>query len=262
MFDFASEEYGVYPYNLERRRALWAFADHKMTIEHDDGVFRSLVFARPGTSIYKFRICTWPGHLAITGDLNSYVFSRLYDMFEFFSHDNDPASMRLEINADYWAEKLDAAATRSDLRGKAIDVRHIKREVVQAFRELPDSLFASKLELGGAEQMTPEGNRRTERLDAFRDLRLEFLDNLHEDDDEVSVRSALQNLSVSSLYTREYQDQTLIYDPWDMHVASSHYNFGYLLSCYAIVWGIKRYYQAKEGRDTETQMQRILRGEL
>jgi hypothetical protein len=79
-------------------------AEHAMTVLHDDGLYRHLRFARPkpGSSMYWFDLITWPGSLTIRGDLGeSYTFSRLTDMFEFFR------SKSGGINAHYWSEKLD-----------------------------------------------------------------------------------------------------------------------------------------------------------
>lgn len=75
-------------------------AEHKMTVENDNGVHRSLHFGKPGTMVYYFRINTWPGHLCISGDMGTYVFSRLEDMFEFFRGEG--------INPQYWSEKIQA----------------------------------------------------------------------------------------------------------------------------------------------------------
>ena len=82
--------------------------DHKMTIELDQGVHRSLYFGKPGTSFYHFRLNTWPGHLAISGDCGSYTFSRLRDMFEFFRDAGPDYTREDRINPDYWREKLEA----------------------------------------------------------------------------------------------------------------------------------------------------------
>lgn len=74
-------------------------ADHQMTVLHDDGLYRHLRFMNPKSSEYWFDLVTWPGRLAICGDIGEdYVFSRLPDMFEFFRGDG--------INPHYWAEKL------------------------------------------------------------------------------------------------------------------------------------------------------------
>jgi len=75
-------------------------ANHEMTVHHADGVFRHLAFKRANTVAYSFQITTWPGSLCISGDMGSYVFARLPDMFSFFRGDH--------INPAYWAAKLTA----------------------------------------------------------------------------------------------------------------------------------------------------------
>lgn len=69
---------------------------HVMRVIMDNGVYRHLTFKRPGDSVYHFSLVTWPGHLAITGDMGTYVFSRLQDMFQFFHG---------RVNPSYWIEK-------------------------------------------------------------------------------------------------------------------------------------------------------------
>lgn len=85
--------------------------DHEMTVELDDGVHRSIAFNRmvdgKPSMTYSFRLNTWPGHLAFSGDMGTFVFSRLRDMFEFFREDE------LKVNHGYWHEKLEA----EDVRG-------------------------------------------------------------------------------------------------------------------------------------------------
>lgn len=76
----------------------------ELTVLHDDGLYRHLRFVRPRPrgSEYWFDLITWPGRLAMCGDVgDGYVFSRLSDMFEFFRADR-----RWGINPHYWAEKL------------------------------------------------------------------------------------------------------------------------------------------------------------
>ncbi|QTD97033.1 hypothetical protein [Streptomyces cyanogenus] len=79
-------------------------AGHQMTVLHDDGLYRHLRFTNNprGYGEYWFDLITWPGRLAMCGDLgDDYVFSRMPDMFEFFRADR-----RWGINPHYWAEKL------------------------------------------------------------------------------------------------------------------------------------------------------------
>lgn len=82
-------------------------ADHELTVLHDDGLYRHLRFirmveqedgTRKPTSFYWFDIITWPGCLTINGDMETFTFSRVPDMFEFFRGH--------EPNYGYWAEKV------------------------------------------------------------------------------------------------------------------------------------------------------------
>jgi hypothetical protein len=81
-------------------------AEHEMTIEREDGVFRNLLFKRPRSSNMHFRITTWPGYLCFSGDMGCFVFSRTPDMFEFFGTEG--------INPGYWQEKLQAATVHGN----------------------------------------------------------------------------------------------------------------------------------------------------
>lgn len=78
-------------------------SSHEMTIIRDDDAFRHIHFERPNDSAYEFSITTWPGHLAITGDMGASVFSRTHDMFEFF---RKTSTEKHPINPDYWSQKL------------------------------------------------------------------------------------------------------------------------------------------------------------
>ena len=82
--------------------------DHTMKVIKDDGVYRNIEFSNNGSSIYKYSLITWPGYLAIVGDMGDLVFKRLEDMFEFFGGHNlkpeNPSVAR--INPGYWAQKL------------------------------------------------------------------------------------------------------------------------------------------------------------
>jgi hypothetical protein len=83
-------------------------AGHEMTIIRDDGLYRHVRFKQPKQSFYWFDLITWPGCLAINGDMDSYLFSRMEDMFEFF---RARSGWNLNtINPQYWAEKLRASS--------------------------------------------------------------------------------------------------------------------------------------------------------
>jgi hypothetical protein len=76
---------------------------HRITVFQDVGVYRHLRFQRPGTYIYGFDLITWPGHLCFTGDMRTYVFGRVQDMFTFFRKDPEAEDFRIDMR--YWAEK-------------------------------------------------------------------------------------------------------------------------------------------------------------
>lgn len=105
--------------NVADTRARFArdTAQHVMEVVLDQGVHRHLRFRRPDrTFTYGFDIVTWPGYLAISGDMGGSIFTRLPDMFEFFRTERGKPG-ELAINVSYWAEKLhanDGAAKRFD----------------------------------------------------------------------------------------------------------------------------------------------------
>ncbi len=82
--------------------------DRSMEIIHDDGLYRHLKYYKAGTRCMGVHITTWPGYLAISGDMGCYVFARINDMFEFFRGD--------DINESYWAEKVQASDKCDGLR--------------------------------------------------------------------------------------------------------------------------------------------------
>lgn len=78
-------------------------AHHQLTVLRDEGLYRHLRFAAPGTMNWSFDLVTWPGHLAIAGDVGAgYMFARNPDMLTFFADGRPPG----HINAPYWAQKL------------------------------------------------------------------------------------------------------------------------------------------------------------
>lgn len=78
-------------------------AAHRMTVIRDEGLYRHLRFMDPETIVSYFDLITWPGHLCYTGDMGTYVFSRIQDMFMFFRR--TPQEHGGPIDLRYWAEK-------------------------------------------------------------------------------------------------------------------------------------------------------------
>lgn len=197
---------------------------HQLTIENDTSVFRSIYLGQPGNSVDHWRLTTWPGHLAISGDRGSYVFSRTRDMFEFFR----PRAGKLEINPQYWAQKLEA----SDTHGRGV------KEFSEArFREaVKDDMGEWEVRLADAEK-----------------IRAEVEDHLRWADIP-DARAAFEAIrDFKSTGGHEFTDF------WEHDLTEWSYSF--LWALFAIVWGIKQYDQVKDGRTQADHDRRVLAGE-
>ncbi len=65
------------------RRFATNVKDHTIKCLKNDGLYRHYSCTNNGSSIYRFDIITWPGYMAIVGDMGDYVFAREKDMFPF-----------------------------------------------------------------------------------------------------------------------------------------------------------------------------------
>ncbi|MCW1932648.1 hypothetical protein [Pararhodobacter zhoushanensis] len=196
---------------------------HEMTIELDQGVHRSIRFGRPGSSVYHFRLTTWAGHLAISGDMGTYVFARHHDMFTFFR----PVAGKLEINPQYWHEKMQAGCKYGSAK------------------TFSDECFKSAVK-----DMT---DRWETTLGEADDLRKEIADELLNGDcsNEHEAYELLRDFS-----SRDGHEFTDVGD-YDL----TDWSHGFLWALYAIVWGIKKYDQLKDGRTQADHDRRVLAGD-
>jgi len=110
-------------------------AGHQMHVIRDDGVSRHLRFKRAGTMCMHFDLLTWPGYLCYTGDMGTYVFMRLNDMFEFFRRSEGSAPHRIDLR--YWAEKVEASDKNDGIKEFSKDKfdRAVKGDLKEWLRE-------------------------------------------------------------------------------------------------------------------------------
>ncbi len=89
---------------LTKEQFLKDVAAHALTVKLDQGIYRHLSFRGPEPNSWNmwFEIITWPGNLAIRGDMGTWVFNRIEDMFGFFGSDIG------RVNPHYWAEKIES----------------------------------------------------------------------------------------------------------------------------------------------------------
>ena len=176
-------------------------AGHAMAVMQDNGVYRHLRFRKPASSNMWFDLVTWPGNLAIRGDMGTWVFSRVEDMFTFFrSRDR-----QLRINESYWCEKIESESRFGGPSRKfAPDL--FKANVLSAL---------DGYDLGGYEK---------EEIVAVLQEEVFALE------DEPSARAALADFEYNKF---SFQDT------WEINGQGYAYHFIWCL--YAIVWGIQQY---------------------
>lgn len=176
---------------------------HKMEILMDNNVHRHLRFTNNGSYVYRFELITWPGYLCVCGDMGTFVFSRIDDMFKFFRSKNE----KLAINPGYWAEKCTA--------GK------------DALSEYQQEIFIRKIN-----EWTDEWVEKLDPIDACL-LRKTITDEvlLYADSGEhEAMRAALDF---------EFKGKRVFNDFWECSLRD--WTFQFVWICYAIVWGIKQY---------------------
>lgn len=191
-------------------------ATHALTIIRDDGIYRHLRFKRPDSGVFHFDVITWPGHLAVTGDMGASVFSRLDDMFQFFRDDDG----ELGINPGYWSEKLVA----NDGDAQNFSSERFK----QLIRERYDCHIK---EHSGDDSEKPE-----------------WADELWDDLTEsvLGAESAESAYSAMSEFSGDYGDSHFEFtDIHDYSRSMLEYDYHLLWRMFAIVYAIRAYDAAK-----------------
>lgn len=200
---------------------------HELQVLHDDGVYRHIRGKRPGTFCMHFDIVTFPGCLAYTGDMGSFTFSRLHDMFVFF-RGRRPGSVG-SINPSYWAEKLEA----TDCNGE--NCRHGAAEwsddrFKEVILELFEDHFEHRLECLD-DDASEEERRSLEAMKAGARVEIENEIFMHDDLEHEGFREAMNF---------KHEDSGLEFpDLWEHRF--TEYSLRFLWCCYAITWAIAKY---------------------
>lgn len=192
---------------------LLAVKNHEMTVLLDQGVYRHLRFAQPNTNYQYFDLITGPGYLLYRGDMGTYEFERLPDMFKFFRS----APHDLIINPGYWGEKLRSICKYNGYR--AFDNSKFQFWVQQRVEEW-------KLEHGVCEG--------TKWWDEFHEEIETLFEQVY---DSHSALAALSDYSFEHSYFMA--EDIFGTDIWELDFTD--YTNNYLWCCYAIVWGIQQY---------------------
>lgn len=190
--------------------------NHKMKIMQDNGLFRHIRFAVPGTSIQYFNLTTFPHHLCISGDMGTFVFSRVEDMFRFFRND------RMVINPSYWGEKLQSISTNGGY--KKFNIDEFKESVEQWFVEFRDCLDDGEL----ADKV-------------WADIKYSVLTDNDDGDGWVAMRGAIDY--VYDDYENDIKIENIFQDFWEQ--SCTRYSINYIWCLHAIVYGINKYDEFK-----------------
>lgn len=217
-------------------------AGHTMTVIRDDGVNRHIRFSDNGSSVYRFDLITWPGHLCYTGDMGTYVFQRLEDMFEFFRHDRE--NERLHINVGYWTEKLVAVdGNRGGGKIKAYNEEKFKAVIneyrVNWMREGRDTSYLNK-------------EQRRSLWDAIEDEVIGVMSD--------GEHYAYQAANEFSWKHPETDDHYEFRDFWEHDC--TEYTHSIIWCLYALAWGIKVYDEAKKAEADAAPVNLGLCGEI
>lgn len=204
-------------------------ANHRLKVIRDDGLYRHLRMQNPGTSCYYYDIVTWPGYLCVTGDMGTWTFSRIADMFDFFG-----GAFELGINTHYWSEKLEAGAGNS------------AREAIA--REYDHDAFCESLLEWQNDYLEVDEDAEPEPDEDWND------DDDREDSDEARIREIVRELTragfsndVEAYQAVDNADWPEGMSTWDIceSLTFKTYTSHFRWILMAIVWGIGKYFNTK-----------------
>lgn len=209
-------------------RFLLDTANHRLKIIRDDGLYRHLRMQQPGTSFYYYDVITWPGYLTVTGDMGTWTFSRIADMFNFFG------GWTGGINTGYWSEKLEAGAGCS------------ARELLA--KEYDHDAFCKSLKESLSEYLEEGEDAAQEEDDDWED------DDDTSDSDKSKIREAVRDLCRAG-FNNEWEAYQAVYDAdwpegwsaWDVcgGLTFKTYTSHFRWILFAITWAISKYHNAK-----------------
>ncbi|MEE9647956.1 hypothetical protein [Enterobacter soli] len=209
-------------------RVLVDTAHHRLAIIRDDGVYRHLRMKEPGSSCYYYDIITWPGYLTVTGDMGTWTFSRINDMFNFFG------GWTGEINTGYWSEKLEAGAGYSacELLAKEYDhdafCKSLKDSLSDYLEDNPDDEEEGDQDWDDDDE-TPDGIKAR-----VREIHRELCNSGFSNDWE----------AYQAVYNADWPESCSAWDVCDgltFKTYTSH--FRWIL--FAITWAISKYHNTK-----------------
>jgi hypothetical protein len=187
--------------------------DHKMTILHDEGLYRHLRFQKQGSSFYWFELITAPGSLSFQGDGDAFVFRRDEDMFTFFRM----SAWRGRPNFHYWAQKL-VSYPKFEQYDQELMQRFVDESVAEAVRDDPTLIrLAEDVRYFVTEELISDESLDRSVVENFK--------HWTNKDDKFKNPKPAPDFKFQDTWEVSLRD----YDPW------------FLWACEAILWGIGQY---------------------
>jgi len=187
-------------------------AKHRLTVLVNDGVRRH-IRCSAGTWCQQFDVLTWPGHLCYTGDMGTFVFTRIDDMFQFFrAKERDEKSVSLQ----YWAEKL-IAADKPD-----------------GYREYSEDKFKAAIKRWFDDHEFDSDDKRAE---CWKDIERNIFHECENEHD--AFRAALDF---------QFDGVTIFQDFWEVN--AKEYTGRFVWCCYALRWAIEQYDALTDGNQS------------
>jgi hypothetical protein len=216
-------------------------AGHQVTVLHDAGLYRHLRCVPPDHSTWWFEIVTWPGSLAVRGDMGGgWIFSRVEDMFTFFRGKGHGT-----INPGYWAEKLPDCGRSVRVYSEGVFRARLDEALTDYDQAYPD-LAAEHRRAKAAYATAPERERYPWKVHGPKEpAELKTLAEVRElvADHDTYGQLASQNGAYELL--RELEQADVVSDSygWSM----SDWDWPFLWACHAIVWAIREYDRQRAG---------------
>ncbi|HEY9410227.1 MAG TPA: hypothetical protein VIP77_11660 [Jiangellaceae bacterium] len=241
-------------YAQSKARFLRESSQHRMTVLHDDGLYRHLRFADPrsGWGFYWFELITTPNTLIFRGDGESFVFSRLEDMFKFF-RTGLGRDGSIDINPQYWSEKLTSDRDSVTKYDREIVERQVRECVVEAIRERTAPRGIGKVvtdEILNSYYLDTEDEARRVLYEFEHGNEYMPKCTCGKNGPQVSAtweagrwrdqhrkeNGTTHKVRIDQVAGFDFQDAS----EWDLR----DYGWWFLWACHAIVWGIRRYDKA------------------
>lgn len=231
--------------DLTHERFLHEVEKHEMTIYLDEGINRRIRFAIPDSFNRSFTIITAPGVLIYYGDMGSYVFQRLEDMFEFF-REPDGRDPKYRINPQYWGEKVIAEdrnckMTRFSEAAWEEAVRHDVKSYLESYADDGEGKWFKMARViwpAVKEEVLGRGaSDAREAIEAAMNFSVEtpYEGVAHSWPDSITKDRPKKHRPFSDFYEHGLEE----------------YSYHFTWCCYALVWAIDKYDASKEKKTNE-----------